>query len=457
MPSDASEFDDFVHSLSSIGTASTRSTVNNEDRLTNMMIFMNSEGNGGAAAMATSSSRGDATPAPDQPYYASSSFLAAAMNGTHHRYGSSSGVMDHHHHHNTNNSNNDGTVITNNNRIALFQGIPNAMFVGPSSSSFDQNDGINHNSNTDALSITEVTDMTDQISTLMMNQEDESVVISFQRDEQTSSRKDSSGSDDIDDYGTCEDVSLSSVNEGTGWEEEEEDDDEQQQQHLMLKRDTSSNIMMSNSNDNNNDITASQFSFDSTAGISSFKSANQELDSSSSSTSTHQSRHHHRGISENDNADSNHSNAKSTTTTTSANHNHHDSNSNEQQPDQDQDHHHHVQFMYENAKGAWAWSKQLMVVGGAFNIAETVAQVALGAVGTSLQDIDSNILQPHVVRPLDGVATPVMDGVAHVVLETTKCVVPGFVQHIVQNLCHAMHQKHILDDDNDDGDDNKIK
>uniref|UniRef100_A0A7R9WW29 Uncharacterized protein n=1 Tax=Craspedostauros australis TaxID=1486917 RepID=A0A7R9WW29_9STRA len=114
----------------------------------------------------------------------------------------------------------------------------------------------------------------------------------------------------------------------------------------------------------------------------------------------------------------------------------------QQQPPSDDDGK-HLHNLYNGAKGAWAWGKNLAVVGGAFGIAEGVAQAALGVVGTNLQNIDQTIIEPKVVQPLDSLTAPAVNAVVGIVLKTTDTVVPP-VQKILDGLISALHLKRIL-------------
>eukprot|EP00538_Stauroneis_constricta_P009558 CAMPEP_0119557036 /NCGR_PEP_ID=MMETSP1352-20130426/8812_1 /TAXON_ID=265584 /ORGANISM="Stauroneis constricta, Strain CCMP1120" /LENGTH=200 /DNA_ID=CAMNT_0007604073 /DNA_START=119 /DNA_END=721 /DNA_ORIENTATION=- len=111
------------------------------------------------------------------------------------------------------------------------------------------------------------------------------------------------------------------------------------------------------------------------------------------------------------------------------------------QPPKDDDK--HIHNIYNGAKGVWAWGKGLAVVGGAFGLAEGVAQAALGVVGTNLEHVDQDLIEPKLVQPLDSLTAPAVNAVVGMIVKTTDTVVPP-VQKILDNLISALHLKRIL-------------
>jgi len=83
---------------------------------------------------------------------------------------------------------------------------------------------------------------------------------------------------------------------------------------------------------------------------------------------------------------------------------------------EDQTHLDAAEHVYEGAKGAWAWGKGVPVFSPFMGLAETVAGKALEITGTTLEDVDQNLITPQLKNLDNGVINPAIEAVVGIVL-----------------------------------------
>jgi len=75
-----------------------------------------------------------------------------------------------------------------------------------------------------------------------------------------------------------------------------------------------------------------------------------------------------------------------------------------------------AEHVYEGAKGVWAWGKGVPVFSPFMGLAEAVAGKALEVTGTTLEEVDQNLITPQLKNLDSGVLNPAIETVVGIVL-----------------------------------------